>query len=107
MLVHEESLTLAAPPLLPALGRAVIPHAAAWPAMQPPQSMRDSESDLARAGREQLRQVRRRAAGLPASAGPRRSWSEEAADDAHQQVGVANTSGSVLLTAGTPSIAQL
>ena len=32
----DEEVLLAAPPLLPALGRAVLPFVAAWPAAEPP-----------------------------------------------------------------------
>ena len=83
----DEEVLLAAPPLLPALGRAVLPFVAAWPAAEPPQCMRDSEQ--ARAGRAQLREARRSTVHVSAPAFPARSWSEGGAGEAHQHVDVA------------------
>ena len=85
--VGDEEVLLAAPPLLPALGRAVLPFVAAWPAAEPPQCMRDSEQ--ARAGRAQLREARRSTVHVSAPAFPARSWSEGGAGEAHQHVDVA------------------
>ena len=83
----DEEVLLAAPPLLPALGRAVLPFVAAWPAAEPPQCMRDSAQ--ARAGRAQLREARRSTVHVSAPAFPARSWSEGGAGEAHQHVDVA------------------